>query len=129
MTTGENGPNSADTSVVVYDSFENPIWTKDADGFLNYAAYDVATGTLTKSITDVDTTQTSTFTSLPSGWSTPSGGGLQLTATATVDAMGRPTEETDPNGNITYFYYDDASHAERIYRGWEQFDQSADWSN
>ena len=33
-----------------------PIWTKDADGFINYTAYDPATGAVVKTITDVDTT-------------------------------------------------------------------------
>jgi YD repeat-containing protein len=69
----QNGPGSDDVSETVYDTYGRPIWTKDADGFLNYMAYDPATGALIKSITDVDTTKTGDFTNLPTGWSTPTG--------------------------------------------------------
>ena len=59
----------------------------------------VLTGTpVTKVIRDVDTTQTSTFSNLPTGWSTPSGGGLHLTTTYEVDDLGRTTKETSRSG-------------------------------
>src|SRR5205085_3723543 len=87
VTTAENGPNSADQEVVVNDNFGRPIWTKDAGGFIHYTAYDLATGGIIKTITDVDTTQTSDFANLPSGWSTSSGGGLHLITQYVVDAL------------------------------------------
>ena len=94
------------------------IWTKDAAGFLSYTEYDDVTGGITKTISDVDTTQTSTFANLPSGWSTPTGGGLQQTTPYELDDQGRAIKTTDPNGNITYVVYNDAAHETRVYPGW-----------
>ncbi|MGH3579502.1 MAG: hypothetical protein ACRDU0_18360, partial [Mycobacterium sp.] len=118
VTTAENGPNTADTRTTYFDSYGEPIWTKDGNGFLTYTAYDPATGAVVKTIDDVDTTKTSDFTGLPSGWSTPSGGGLHLVTQAQVDALGRTTQLTDPNGNITYSVYLDTQFAVRTYAGW-----------
>ena len=72
ISSGQNGPGSADTNTTYFDAYGRPIWTKDGDGFLNYTAYDPVTGAVTKFIQDVDTTQTGNFSNLPSGWSTPS---------------------------------------------------------
>src|SRR5262249_17147134 len=55
IASGQNGPGSADTSTTFNDLYGRPIWTKDADGFLNYTQYDQATGAMVKSIADVDT--------------------------------------------------------------------------
>ena len=118
ITTAENGSNSANTTEVVYDTFGNPQWTKDASGYLNYTQTDTLTGAVVKTITDVNTADTGTFTNLPGGWSTPTGGGLQLVTTFVVDALGRVTEQTDPNGNVTYTVYNDPAHEVRTYEGW-----------
>jgi RHS repeat-associated protein len=118
VTTGENGSGVAATTTEVFDQYGRVIWSKDADGYLTYTQYDQATGAVVKQIVDVDTTQTSTFSNLPSGWSTPTGGGLQLTTTMTVDDLGRDTSVTDPNGNEAYTVYDDANHSYRVYTGW-----------
>ncbi|MBY0526219.1 MAG: SBBP repeat-containing protein [Gemmataceae bacterium] len=68
------------------------------------------------------TATTATFTNVsltPSmGWTTPAGGGLNLTTTAAIDALGRPTQVTLPAGNIIYTTYNDASHEMRVYQGW-----------
>src|SRR5207247_6121944 len=74
VTTAQNGPGTADVSVQYFDSYGRPTWSKDADGFINYTEYDQATGTVTKQIVDVDTTQTGDFSNKPSGWTTPTGG-------------------------------------------------------
>jgi YD repeat-containing protein len=118
VSSGQNGPGTADVATVVYDTYGRPTWTKDADGFINYYAYDNATGAVVKSIVDVDTTQSTEFSNLPSGWSTPTGGGLNLVTTDQVDALGRTTKEVDPNGNVTYIVYDDPDHEVRVYAGW-----------
>jgi len=114
----QNGPGTADVQTTFFDSLERPIWTKDADGFINYFQYDQATSALTKSITDVDTTRTGDFTGLPTGWVTPSGGGLHLITQLAVDALGRPTQLTDPLGNLTYTVYNDPNYEKLIYPGW-----------
>jgi hypothetical protein len=61
---------------------------------LTYPEYDAATSAPVKTIVDVDTTQTGNFTGLPSGWSTPTGGGLHLVTTMEVDDLGRTTKLT-----------------------------------
>jgi RHS repeat-associated protein len=118
VSSAENGPGTADVDTTYFDVYARPIWEKDPDGFLTYTAYDPATGAVIKNIDDVNTSNTSDFTNLPSGWSTPSGGGLHLITTMQVDALGRTTETTDPNGNVTYTVYDDPDHAMRVYPGW-----------
>ncbi|MDY3557370.1 hypothetical protein R5W24_006560, partial [Gemmata sp. JC717] len=119
VTTAQNGSNSATTVTTVNDAFGRPVWQKDQAGFLTYTAYDPATGAVVKTITDADTTQTGTFASLPSGWATPSGGGLHLTTRYEVDALGRATKVTAPNGRVDYTVYDDDAHEVRSYSGWD----------
>jgi YD repeat-containing protein len=46
------------------------------------------------------------------------GGGLELITQDQVDALGRTTKETDPNGNVTYTVYLDTNYEVRVYRGW-----------
>jgi RHS repeat-associated protein len=118
VTTGQNGPGTATSSTVAYDAFNRVIWAKDGGGFLTYTEYDPATGAVVKAIADVDTTQTGTFANLPSGWSTPSGGGLHLTSTYEVDALGRTTKATRPDGVVDYTVYNDPAHEVRSYPGW-----------
>jgi hypothetical protein len=118
ISAAQNGPGTADVSTVFLDGYGRPAWTKDADGFLTYTAYDLATGAVVTAIDDVNTALTSEFTGLPAGWSTPAGGGLNLLTVYTVDALGRDTQETDPDGNVTFRVYNDPSHWERVYRGW-----------
>jgi len=101
-----------------FDTYGRPTWKKDAKGFIDYTAYDNQTGAVTKSIVDVDTSETGDFTGKPSGWTTPTGGGLHLITTYEVDGLGRTTKETDANGNITYIVYNDTSHEIRVYPGW-----------
>lgn len=91
------------------DTDGRPVWTKDADGFITFTEYDVTTGAVTKTIVDVDTAQVSNEAS---GWTIPGGGGLR------VASLGRPTKQTDPNGNVTHTVYSDANHEVRVYCGW-----------
>ncbi len=75
-------------------------------------------GALLMQIADVNTADTSEFTNLPTGWSTPTGGGLNLVTQYQVDDQERTTKEASPDGNVTYYVYLDAQHEERIYPGW-----------
>jgi hypothetical protein len=52
------------------------------------------------SISGLPTSSYSGSISIPTGWSTPTGGGLNLVTQNVVDLLGRPTEITDPAGNI-----------------------------
>jgi YD repeat-containing protein len=118
ISASENGPGTADVTTTYFDQNGNAQWTKDPDGYIQYDAYDPVTGALLTDIVDVNTADSSEFTNLPSGWSTPTGGGLNLVTQYQVDALGRTTKETSPAGNITYYVYLDPQHEERIYQGW-----------
>ena len=100
ISSAENGPGTADVWAYTYDSYERVTQTTDPDGFVDTYQYDQATGALTQQVID-------------------SGAGhLNLTTTTVVDALGRPTKVTDPNGNVTYTVYNDANHEVRVYPGW-----------
>ncbi len=122
--TTQNGSGSATSQTTVYDGYNRPIWVKDEAGFLTYLAYDGPTGAVIKQIADVDTTQTATFANLPSGWSTPSGGGLHLMTSFEVDTLGRTTKKTYPNGRIDYTVYHDANFEVRVYPAWDSTSQA-----
>jgi RHS repeat-associated protein len=118
ITAAENGSGTATTATKVFDQFGRIVWTKDASGVINYSQYDDLTGAVVKHIVDVNTADTSEFTNLPAGWTTPAGGGANLITTYQVDGLGRVTKQTSPNGNVTYTVYDDADHEVRTYAGW-----------
>jgi RHS repeat-associated protein len=118
ISSSENGPGAADVVTTYFDTLQRPLWSKDGDGFLTYTAYDQATSAVIKTIADVNTNDTGDFSNLPSGWTTPSGGGLELITQMQVDGLGRITKLTDSNGNITYMVYNDPSHEELVYPGW-----------
>ncbi|OQB80125.1 MAG: tRNA nuclease WapA precursor [Planctomycetes bacterium ADurb.Bin126] len=112
VSTAQNGSGTANQSTTVYDSFGRVTWTKDAEGFLTHMAYDDATGAVVKMITDVDTTETGDFTGLPSGWSTPTGGGAHLITQYEVDSLGRTVKNTDANGVVSYTVYRDDEYTD-----------------
>lgn len=118
ISSGQHGSGAANAVVVHYDRFGRVIWEKDAGGYLNYTEYDAVTGAISKVIVDVDTDNAADFDELPSGWTTPSGGGLHLATVFETDALGRVTKHTDPAGNVTYTVYNDLAQEVRIYRGW-----------
>ena len=114
---------ATDTTYVFYSTEGQPIWEKDAAGFLTYMEYDPSTGVMTKQIQDAETTGLTSGTleydtrSL-TGWSTPGSGGLNLTSSWKVDPLGRVTEYVDPNTNVTWNVYLDSSFEVRTYAGW-----------
>jgi hypothetical protein len=110
---------AGDVSTVFYDTYGNAVWVKDEEGYLHYAAYDIKTGALLKTIADVDSTETGDFANKPSGWTTPGGAGIHAITTYEVDGQGRATKETDAEGRVTYTVYNDANHEARIYAGWD----------
>ena len=114
----ENGSGSADATTVVYDAYGRAVWTKDAAGYITYAAYDDATGAVIETIDDVNMTGNTSDSQFQSaktllngltGWTTPAGGGLNLVTTYEVDSLGRTWQTVDPNGNITTIDYQDAT--------------------
>jgi len=121
ISTAQNGPGGSayDVTVKVYDSNGRLQWVKDGDGFITYFGRDTTTGAVIKKIVDVNTSNTGDFSNLPSGWSTPSGGGLHLITLHNVDGLGRNTKTTDPNGNVTYTVHLDPQLQTRVYPGWQ----------
>jgi len=118
VSTGQNGSGSADSLTSVFNDQGRLVWSMDQAGFITAIEYDLSTGAVVKMISDVDTTQTSTFSNLPSGWTTPSGGGKHLTTSYEVYEFGRVTKETTPEGRINYNVYDNANHEVWSYNGW-----------
>jgi YD repeat-containing protein len=114
--TGENASASSSVTTDIYDQNGALEWELDPDGSISYWAHDLATGAVTTSIVDVNT---ATFNDgpIPAGWS---GAGANLTTTDEVDDQGNATEQTDPDGNITYYTYDYPDHIYRVYPGWHQ---------
>jgi hypothetical protein len=73
VTAAQNGSGVASSETETYDTYGRVQWSKDANGYLTYTAYDDGTGAVIAQISDVDTNLTADFTDLPTGWSTPAG--------------------------------------------------------
>lgn len=95
--TAQNGSGTANSFVEVYDIDGYLTWRKDERGFITRFKYDIATGAMTQRIDDVDTAQ---VTDEPSGWTTPTGGGLHLITDYESDDQGRITQELGPVHSI-----------------------------
>ncbi len=115
--TSENGSGIADTETDVFDVYGRVQWHQDGDGFITYHAYDDSTGAVVETIVDVDMTHAGSLPSNP-GWTTPTGGGLNLVTNYLVDSQGRTTEQQDPDGTLTETVFDDPDHEVRTYPGW-----------
>ncbi|HWB14723.1 MAG TPA: RHS repeat-associated core domain-containing protein, partial [Pirellulales bacterium] len=95
VSTDQNGSGIADSLTVFYDTYANPLWTKDERGFIHYQAFDVTTGGIVQTIGDFNT-GTPDQPTPPAGWITPSGGGLNLITDIASDTQGRPTQLLGP---------------------------------
>lgn len=95
--TSQNGSGTSSIYEDVYDIYDNLIWHKDERGFITRYKYDIPTGAITQQIDDVDTAQVSDE---PSGWVTPTGGGLHLITDYEFDDRGRTTQELGPEHEI-----------------------------
>jgi RHS repeat-associated protein len=127
VSTVQLGSGTATSTQTIFNTFGQPVWTMDANGFIGYTAYDDATGAVIQSIQDVNTSNLSdlvnyTGTSFTNGYNSygvpqlPSSGwtkttGLNLVTRDYVDNLGRTIEEVSPAGNTSLYVYDDAHHA------------------
>jgi RHS repeat-associated protein len=99
----QNGSGVADSMKEYFDINSNLIWNMDPRGFITGMSYDIPTGALTQQISDVDTS----LVDAPSGWVTPSGGGLHLVTDFEHDDQGRiiqvlgPIHTIDIDGTAT----------------------------
>lgn len=127
--TNQNGSGSSDSSKMYFDEHGYNTWQMDERGFITGTRFDIPTGAVTQLIQDVDT---SVETDAPSGWVTPSGGGLNLVTDLEHDGRGRitqslgPSHEIDIDGTATtirramWFVYDnnDSENITRVGRGY-----------
>lgn len=90
--TWQNGSGTSATRVERFDKFGRLEWLKDERGYITYKEYDLASGNATQSIDDVDDTQLT----VPSGWSTPTGGGKHLVTDFEYDSLDRLTQTLGP---------------------------------
>lgn len=100
IATTQNGSGGYNYRTERYDQYGQLIWSREERGFLTRFKYDNASGGMTQRIDDVATGQISDSPAVPSGWSTPSGGGLHLITDYTVDNLGRATQELGPVHDI-----------------------------
>ncbi|MEJ7594318.1 MAG: hypothetical protein WKF77_22505 [Planctomycetaceae bacterium] len=97
ISTDQNGSGTAATRKEYFDEYGNQTWQMDERGFITRVKYDIATGAITQQIQDVDT---SVETDAPAGWTTPSGGGLNLTTDFESDDQGSITQSLGPSHSI-----------------------------
>ena len=93
VSTTENGTGVAATRRDYFDTYGNQTWSMDERGFITRMVYDIPTGAMVQQIDDVDTSAAS---GVPAGWSTPSGGGLNLVTDYEIDSQGRTTQVLGP---------------------------------
>ena len=96
VSAAQNGPGTSATRVERFDEFGRLIWTKDERGTIAYREYDLASGNVTRSIADVDDTQLT----VPSGWSTPTGGGKHLVTDFEYDNLDRLVQTLGPAHDV-----------------------------
>jgi RHS repeat-associated protein len=113
------GGSTADTFEEYFDTYGQVVWTKDAEGYLTYTAYDNAKGGVTLSVVDANPSSISSppVTAPTRGSGLPTA--LHLATAYEVDDLGRTTKVTDPRGNVTYTVYKDVDHEVRTYPGWD----------
>lgn len=118
ISTSQNGSGVANTTKVYFNSNGYRTWSMDERGYITRLKYDIPTGAIVQRIADVDT---SIETDAPSGWTTPSDGGLNLITDFEHDDRGRTTQTLGPSHEI-----DLAGTATTVRRAtWMVYDEGA----
>lgn len=99
VSAAQNGSGAAVSLISDFDVYGNLAQTIDGGGYRTAFAYDLSSGAVTSRTEDVD--------------------GLHLVTGMEVDALGRTTKLTTPEGRITYTVYKDVAHEVRVYAGWD----------
>jgi RHS repeat-associated protein len=100
VSTAQNGSGATTSRVENFDEFGRVTWLKDERGFLTRWKYDNATGGLVQRIDDVQTSQITDAPAVPTGWTTPTGGGLHLITDDEYDNLGRTTQQLGPSHSV-----------------------------
>jgi len=90
----QHGDGTSATRKDYHDQYGNLTWQMDERGFITNLTYSLISSRVVQRIEDVDTTVTS---GAPSGWVTPSGGGLNLISNYEFDLLGRQTQTLGPS--------------------------------
>ncbi|MBS0205278.1 MAG: RHS repeat-associated core domain-containing protein [Planctomycetes bacterium] len=98
ISTSQNGSGVANTRKAYFDQLGYQLWDMDERGFITGTTYDSITGAVIQQIRDYDTSQTGN--AAPTGWVTPTGGGLNLVTDMTVDNQGRTIQSLGPSHSI-----------------------------
>ena len=93
VSTDQNGTGLQYRRREVFDTYGRLIWSMDPRGYITRSVYDPATGAMIRRIDDVDTDE---LTGVPTGWSTPNDGGLNLVTDYENDSQGRTLRELGP---------------------------------
>lgn len=93
----QNGSGVAATNREYFDTFRNLTWKMNERGFIMRMSYDIPTGAIAQQVDDVDT---GLYEDVPAGWTTPSGGGLNLITDFEHDELGRITQTLGPAHTI-----------------------------
>mgnify|MGYP000858361248 CR=1 FL=1 len=88
----QGGSGNSATRTERFDTHGNLIWSRDERGFITYHEFEAVQQVVTKTIEDVDGTRLT----LPSGWSTPAGGGQHLVTDYRYDLRGRQIQSLGP---------------------------------
>jgi RHS repeat-associated protein len=108
--TGQNGRggDEGDRLVEVFAPNGRRTWMKDERGFISQFTYDAATGAPRRTVRDYNTSassssgnsnssqSSSSAATVPDGWETPEGGGLNLVTDYEHDSRGRTTQALGP---------------------------------
>ena len=119
----QNGPGTSATFTHRFDAKGSLVWERDERGFITYHEYDATCGGRIRTIRDVDATRLA----LPSGWSTPAGGGLHLLSDFQYDELGRVVQTLGPEHEIdgrtvrraAWTVYKDLEHEVWTARGYQ----------
>ncbi|MDB5324603.1 MAG: repeat-associated core domain protein [Phycisphaerales bacterium] len=106
VSAAQNGDGLVTKEVTIYDAFGRPVWTRDADGYVDFVRYDDATGAATESIVDANPSTVSS-PSVSGPTRTAGGTPLALSTKMDVDQLGRVTAVTDPMLHLTSTAYVD----------------------
>jgi len=95
-------PRPRTTTLCIFDAYGNPCVGQDVSRILSYVAWDPSDRSQDgqADLRCRFDPRPPPLAGKPSGWSTPSGGGLHLTTSLTPDDLGRTTKGVDPNGNV-----------------------------
>jgi RHS repeat-associated protein len=97
VSSAQNGTGVAATRKNYQDTLGRTTWSMDERGFINHYVYDLGTGAILQQIQDVNT---SIVSGAPAGWTTPTGGGLNLVTDYQHDELGRITQTLGPLHSI-----------------------------